>query len=239
MTPLPPGFFHRDARTVAVDLLGKVLRHRVNGRWLEARIIETEAYLLEEWGSHASLGWTPKRGALFMEPGTIYMYYARGGDSANFSCEGPGNAVLLKSGVPHPPESPPHQMLTEMQRRNPVRGRPRKPERLCSGQTLLCRSLGLRVPDWDQEVLLPGTLELYDPSASPEYVLQTTRLGIPPGRDEHLPYRFLDAKHVRACTRNPLTSRSGDPVYRWRRDELRLLNFTEATAALMRRHQVK
>ncbi|WVM94031.1 DNA-3-methyladenine glycosylase [Halopseudomonas pachastrellae] len=55
---------------------GKVIRRRLNGQWLAARIIETEAYLLEERGSHASLGYTEARRALFMAPGTIYMYYA-------------------------------------------------------------------------------------------------------------------------------------------------------------------
>ncbi|MCH2303167.1 MAG: DNA-3-methyladenine glycosylase, partial [SAR324 cluster bacterium] len=49
---IPNSFFERDPREVAPDLLGKVLRHRIDGYWLEARIIETEAYLLVERGSH-------------------------------------------------------------------------------------------------------------------------------------------------------------------------------------------
>ena len=40
---LPDAFFDRDAQLVACQLLGKVIRHRVNGLWLSARIIETEA----------------------------------------------------------------------------------------------------------------------------------------------------------------------------------------------------
>jgi len=32
----------------------------------------------------------------------------------------------------------------------------------------------------------------------------TTRLGIPPGRDEHLRYRFVDPAYAAFCTRNPL-----------------------------------
>ena len=91
---LPDAFFNRDARQLARELLGKVVRHRVDGLWLSARIIETEAYYLEEKGSHASLGYTHKRRALFMDGGVVYMYYARGGDSLNFSAGGPGNAVL-------------------------------------------------------------------------------------------------------------------------------------------------
>ena len=96
---LPDAFFDRDAQLLARDLLGKVIRHRVNGLWLSARIIETEAYYIADKGSHASLGFTQKRKALFLDGGHIYMYYARGGDSLNFSAHGPGNAVLIKSGV--------------------------------------------------------------------------------------------------------------------------------------------
>ena len=97
---LPDAFFDRDAQLVACQLLGKVIRHRVNGLWLSARIIETEAYYLTDKGSHASLGYTDKRKALFLDGGHIYMYYARGGDSLNFSAHGPGNAVLIKSAHP-------------------------------------------------------------------------------------------------------------------------------------------
>jgi DNA-3-methyladenine glycosylase len=99
-TALPDCFFDRDAQRVARELLGKIIRHKVGDLWLAARIIETEAYYCEEKGSHASLGYTEKRKALFLDGGHIYMYYARGGDSLNFSAQGPGNAVLIKSGYP-------------------------------------------------------------------------------------------------------------------------------------------
>ena len=97
---LPDRFFDRDAQLLARELLGKVIRHRVGDIWLSARIIETEAYYMAEKGSHASLGYTEKRKALFLDGGHIYMYYARGGDSLNFSAQGPGNAVLIKSAYP-------------------------------------------------------------------------------------------------------------------------------------------
>ena len=96
---LPDSFFDRDAQQLARELLGKVIRHRHNGLWLSAQIIETEAYYGVDKGSHASLCYTEKRKALFLDGGHIYMYYARGGDSLNFSAHGPGNAVLIKSGV--------------------------------------------------------------------------------------------------------------------------------------------
>ena len=202
---LPDSFFDRDAQRVARELLGKVIRHRVNGLWLSARIIETEAYYCVDKGSHASLGYTEKRKALFLDGGHIYMYYARGGDSLNFSAHGPGNAVLIKSAYPWVDDLSGPDSLALMQRNNPdTQGRPRPDQKLCAGQTLLCKALGLKVPEWDAKCFDPERLRVDDVAQQPSQVIQTTRLGIPHGRDEHLMYRFVDADYAAYCTRNPL-----------------------------------
>lgn len=202
---LPDSFFHRDAQTLARDLLGKVIRHKVDGLWLSARIIETEAYYVAEKGSHASLGYTEKRKALFLEGGHIYMYYARGGDSLNFSAEGPGNAVLIKSAYPWVDAVSDENALARMLLNNPdASGNVRTPERLCAGQTLLCKALGLKVPMWDAQRFDEERLFVEDVGQRPPRIIQTTRLGIPAGRDEHLMYRFVDAAYARFCTRNPV-----------------------------------
>ncbi|HAZ13394.1 MAG: 3-methyladenine DNA glycosylase [Bdellovibrionales bacterium GWA2_49_15] len=186
-------FFDQDAQELARALLGKVLRHRVDGRWLSAMITETEAYYRNEKASHSSLGFTPKRRAMFMPPGTIYMYYARGGDSLNISVQGEGNAVLIKAARAWFDKISPPENLAIMQQMNPIGKdrRQRSPDRLCSGQTLLCRSLGLKVNDWDQKNFLADRFYIDDLGIVPERIVQTTRLGIPKGRDEHLPYRFI------------------------------------------------
>lgn len=202
---LPDVFFDRDARELARDLLGKVIRHRVDGLWLSARIIETEAYYQAEKGSHASLGYTHKRRALFMDGGVIYMYYARGGDSLNFSAAGPGNAVLIKSGHPWVNARSGPEALARMQALNPdAAGRARPPHKLCAGQTLLCRALGLKVPDWDARRFDPEALYVEDVGERPAALIRCARLGIPAGRDEHLPYRYVDPAYAAFCTRNPL-----------------------------------
>lgn len=202
---LPASFFDRDARLLARELLGKVIRHKQGEHWLSARIIETEAYYLSEKGSHASLGYTHKRRALFMDGGHIYMYYARGGDSLNFSAQGPGNAVLIKSAYPWQDEHSGADALAQMQANNPdAQGRMRSREHLCAGQTLLCKSLGLKVPDWDAQAFDEQHLFVEDLGERPQQIVQCTRLGIPHGRDEQLPYRFVDATFARHCTRNPL-----------------------------------
>ena len=78
-----------------------MLRHHLDEQWLAAQLIETEAHHLTEKGSYASLGWTPKRNALFQAPGTIYMYYAQW-RLLQLQLSGEGNAVLLKSAVIFP-----------------------------------------------------------------------------------------------------------------------------------------
>ncbi|SQG00596.1 3-methyladenine DNA glycosylase [Paucimonas lemoignei] len=202
---LPDSFFNRDAQVLAKALLGKVIRHKVGELWLAARIIETEAYYFAEKGSHASLGYTEKRKALFLDGGHIYMYYARGGDSLNFSAEGPGNAVLIKSAYPWVDAVSDANSLTQMQLNNPdASGELRSPGRLCAGQTLLCKALGLKVPVWDAKRFDANLLLVEDVGQTPPRIIQTTRLGIPLGRDEHLLYRFVDAEYARFCTRNPL-----------------------------------
>ena len=201
---LNASFFDKDASDVAKALLGKVLSHNVGGVWRRVRIIETEAYYIHEKGSHASLGYTENRRALFMPAGTIYMYYARGGDSFNVSCHGEGNAVLLKSGVAT--EDNPPDVLSAMAEANPVmnrktgESRPRPFDRLCSGQTLLCKSMGLKVTEWRGKTFDAASIYIDDIGYTPENIAVAPRLGIPKGRDEHLPLRFIDTAFIKSTT---------------------------------------
>ncbi len=201
-------FFNRNACTVATELLGKVIRHRYQGHWLAAQIIETESYYLDDKASHASLGYTEKRKALFMPAGTIYMYYARGMDSFNISTRGKGNAVLIKSARYFHDAQCDTDDLEIMQQLNPLpSGQLRPAARLCSGQALLCRSLHLKLTEWDRQAFDEARLYIDDIDYQPEEIIQTTRLGIPSGRNEELPQRFIDKQYAKQTTKNPLTTR--------------------------------
>lgn len=193
-------FFNRDAQLVAQELLGKILYVWDRDMWLSAMIIETEAYYREEKASHASLGFTEKRKALFMPPGTIYMYYARGGDSLNISTQGEGNAVLIKSAYPHDGDP---KVISRMQANNPAKNNvaPRPVYKLCNGQTLLCRSLNLKVPHWDAQQFDAEKFYIADNNYQPSGIITTPRLGIPQGRDEHLPYRFVVKEFAQYSTK--------------------------------------
>jgi DNA-3-methyladenine glycosylase len=198
---LDPSFFNRDTQIVAKELLGKVIFRLYQNQWLHAQIIEAEAYYIHEKASHSSLGFTEKRKALFMPPGTIYMYYARGGDSLNVSTQGEGNAVLIKSAIPYK-NTPKAEEL--MQALNPKKnGEVRSIETLCAGQTLLCKSLHIKVPEWNQRIFDPKEFYIKDVGYVPKQIIETTRLGISPVRDAHLPYRFIDTNYIKFCTARP------------------------------------
>ena len=207
-------FFNQYADIVAKNLIGKIIRHKKNNIWLSAQIIETEAYCVDDKASHASLGYTEKRKALFMAPGTIYMYYSRGKDSLNISCKGAGSAVLIKSGIPFfkdLSDDKQNEMIQFMTLENPIvnlktgKTKQRKMEKLCSGQTLFCKSLDIKLKDWTTKNFDYKKLKLEKTTYKPKTILQTTRLGIKQGRDEDLLYRFIDKKYAKYSTKNPLT----------------------------------
>ena len=85
-------------------------------------------------------------------------------------------------------------MLSFIQLLNPPQNKidVRPIERLCSGQTLLCKSLGITVKEWDQQQFDPNRFYLKDIHYVPMKIIQTTRMGIPEGRDGHLLNKFID-----------------------------------------------
>lgn len=205
---LTPDFFAHDSCEVAKALLGKILRRKYKNHWLSARIIETEAYYLADKASHSSLGYTAKRKAMYMPAGTIYMYYARGHDSLNVSCGNAGDAVLIKAAFPFIDPISSEKSIRIMQKLNPaIDGSLRPTEKLCAGQTLLCKSLNLKVKDWDQKQFDHDHFYIEDVQITPHKIIQTTRLGIHENRDAHLHYRFIDADFAKYCTQNPLRKR--------------------------------
>ena len=198
-------FFQRPVDVVARELIGCVLRRRLDGLWLGVQIVETEAYGLDDPASHAYLGRTPSREPMWMPPGTIYMYHSRAGASLNVSCGTGPEAVLIKSGVPVLDERSPQAALDSMHRFNPAPdGRSRRAERrLCAGQTLLCRALGLTVAEWTGKQFNPDRFYIEARRTTPR-IVATLRLGIRPERDDGRRSRYVHRDHARSATVNPL-----------------------------------
>ena len=93
LRPLPRGFYDRDPRGVARDLLGKLLLRREGRRLLAGRIVEVEAYLGDDPAAHSFAGRTARNAVLWGPPGISYVYFIYG----NHYCF---NVSCLPDGVP-------------------------------------------------------------------------------------------------------------------------------------------
>jgi len=77
---LTSDFYTRDVLTVAPELIGKILVHRLpTGEEIRFRITETEAYRGEEdTGCHAKAGKTKRTETLYKKGGHAYIYLCYG-----------------------------------------------------------------------------------------------------------------------------------------------------------------
>ena len=103
-TKLPHAFYARDTRTVAKELLGKVLVHVEGGVRRAARIVETEAYHgPQDLASHARFGATKRAAIMYGRAGVAYVYLIYG-TAHCFNVvtgeEGFASAVLVRAGEP-------------------------------------------------------------------------------------------------------------------------------------------
>lgn len=75
MKILKRSFYERDPTTVARELLGKVLVHRLDSEVLSGKIVETEAYFgQKDPASRAHMGRKPYDQLMFMEAGRTFIY---------------------------------------------------------------------------------------------------------------------------------------------------------------------
>ncbi len=123
-------FCSRDAVSVARDLIGCSLLFAGAG----GRIVETEAYTVDDPASHSFRGMTSANAAMFGPPGTSYVYRIYGlHQCLNVVCAG-ASAVLIRA-------LEPTEGVAEMSaRRGPV-----PVTRLCRGPGNLCAALGVNL----------------------------------------------------------------------------------------------
>lgn len=132
-------FFERDVVTVARELLGCRLAHRLeDGSVLAGIIVETEAYHGDDPASHSHRGETPRNRVMFGPPGVAYVYFIYGMyDCFNVVCEpaGSGAAVLIRALEP--------VVGLEAMGANRSRGKPVPDRELASGPGKLCRAMDI------------------------------------------------------------------------------------------------
>lgn len=160
-------FFRGPTLEVARRLLGTRLVHRVDGRRLEGRIVEVEAYLArDDPASHSRMGPTARNASMFLAPGHAYVYRIYGLHrcfNVVTAAQGVGEAVLVRA-------LEPLRGLEEMAGR---RGR-EDPRHLCSGPGRLVQALGLG-DEHDGLDLTGGDLVLLPPE--PGWILPPVRSG--------------------------------------------------------------
>ncbi|MDP9379597.1 MAG: DNA-3-methyladenine glycosylase [Chloroflexota bacterium] len=175
---LKAGFYARDPRQVALDLLGCILSHDAPEGRTAGVIVETEAYRPEDPACHAYNGPTMRNRNMFGPPGIAYVYLSYGIHKLlNVVCEseGVGSAVLIRALRPFEGQG-------LMARR---RGRAAD---LCNGPGRLTQALGVDLSH-DGHDLTSGALVILAGEPPAARIISTTRIGISRGTD--LPWRYL------------------------------------------------
>ncbi|HZH97412.1 MAG TPA: DNA-3-methyladenine glycosylase [Fimbriimonadaceae bacterium] len=176
-----------DIFTASKALLGAFL---VKGE-MRSRIVEVEGYREgDDPGSHAFRGPTPRIQVMYGAPGRAYVYFTYGMYwmlNVVAHEEGSAAAILVRAAQPLSGQD-------EMRLRRP---KARRDEDLLSGPGKLCLAYGIdrRFNGMD---LLDPTSELHiEVGPMPKRIVTGTRIGLAPGKGDELPWRFMDADHMR------------------------------------------
>ena len=71
-------FFRQSSTIVAKEILGAYLHRVLDGEELIGKIVETEAYCVDDEACHAYRGKTPRNAVMFGEGGFSYIYFTYG-----------------------------------------------------------------------------------------------------------------------------------------------------------------
>ncbi|GBE20271.1 3-methyladenine DNA glycosylase [archaeon BMS3Abin17] len=166
-------FFSRDAKTVAQELLGKVLVRRVGKEILKARIVETEAYFGgEDPASRACKNGNLKE-VMEDEPGTILVYGVHNNWLINFitGSRGKAEAVLLRA-------------------LEPLNFNAR-----CNGPGLLTKALNIDKSFHNKEII--GNPEIWIVENNEKFEIEEAfRVGVTKDLPEKLRFYVRENKHV-------------------------------------------
>ncbi|MBU0687810.1 MAG: DNA-3-methyladenine glycosylase [Candidatus Margulisbacteria bacterium] len=177
--PLPRHFYDRSTLTVAKNLLGKLLVHKVGKSILSGVIVETEAYTANDPACHASRGKTKRNAVMYGRPGHAYVYFIYGNHfciNAVTESHGIAGAVLIRALAPV-------DGVRSMQRRR------RKSEvtHLANGPGKLCQALGIARAENGCDLTL-GSLIIAAYDFGKFSMVKAPRIGISQATD--WPWRF-------------------------------------------------
>ena len=171
--------FSSPCTALAQSLLGCTLcRLSPTGHLLKGKIVEVESYLGSTDGaSHSYRGQTVRNAAMFMEPGTAYVYTIYGMYLCfNISSGGKGAAVLVRALEPLQGED---VMMKNRVARRKEGAKKLRLKDLCSGPSKLCQAMDI-IKTLDQ-VDLTTSKEIWverGQEVEMENIVNTTRVGI-------------------------------------------------------------
>jgi DNA-3-methyladenine glycosylase len=172
-----------DTVALARFLLGKVVVRDLGGELLSGRIVETEAYLVDDPACHAFRGVTPRTRSLFLDVGHAYVYLCYGTSyMLNVSSEKPGigAGVLLRALQP----------LTGMEHMHRARGVGRALD-LARGPGRLAAALQVDLRHDGLDLFSKGPLWVGSDDSPIAAIGESTRIGLTKGADSRL--RFFIA----------------------------------------------
>lgn len=153
-----------------------------------ARIVETEAYRMDEPGCHAFRGPTPRTQVMFGPAGHAYVYFTYGCHwMLNVVAHGigDGSAVLIRAAEP----------LAGLDEMRVLRPRVSRTEDLLSGPGKLAAAFSVGPDDNGHDLL--GSEGLCIIAADPVHeILVGVRVGLAVGKGETLPWRFVSSAHA-------------------------------------------
>ncbi|XP_033749821.1 putative 3-methyladenine DNA glycosylase isoform X2 [Pecten maximus] len=200
---LSSSFYKKSCLQLARNLLGQVLVRRcpTSGGLLCGKVVETEAYLgNEDKAAHSYKGKkTEKNSAMFMDPGTAYVYNIYGMYCCfNISSEGEGAAVLLRA---IEPIQGLEAMTCNRSNQRKEGSKALKTKDLCNGPSKFCQALAISKNAINKQDLVssPDIWMVAGDQIDDQHVVNSKRINI--GYAEEFvdkPYRFyiLDNKCV-------------------------------------------
>ena len=179
-------FLETKAENVAQELLGWKLVHETPQGTLSGRIVETEAYAMDDAASHAYRGKTKRNRAMFGPAGHAYIYFTYGMHYCfNVVCgaEGTGEAVLIRALEP--------LQGIEIMKQNRHTDRT---SNLTNGPAKLVQAMAISIEQYGSP-LHTGALRL-EPGKKPQDITQTTRVGITKNVTKKLRFYITDNEYV-------------------------------------------
>lgn len=177
---------HQNVVQAAPQLLGC---HLVSGN-RRAKIVEVEAYRgIDDPGSHAWRGPTPRTAIMHGPPGYAYVYFTYGMHwmlNLVVESEGQAGAILIRAAKP----------IAGIEAMRAERPKARSDHDLLSGPAKLCAALDIGQDANGLNLLDPHSELRIEPGDPVNGILYGKRIGLARGRGEDYPWRFVAAEEI-------------------------------------------